>query len=530
LKFKRAGRDTKVSISNDSIAKGGISMPRWVLPALVIMLVAQTWMVLHFFSSRYVDEDQAVLWYAAEEYGVFKFHEPYFYGQRYVLMLESMVGAPLLGAGMPHRTALPLASVILGLTPWFALAAVARARGYLLMAAAALAIPLMMPVEYTMILTMPKGMVPGIFIISAAVCLLLYAGGRGWTTFLFGACSIVAFSANPNSMLITVPAAVYIFIENRSNRAFYLYAGAGLACGGLLHFMAQYFYILHPGYTMHVPWPAGFSLGQFTDAMWRLDDFWGDLSPFPGRQGAATALVLLILLALAGATRRLNVFLPVFAGAFFTGFSLGVPMVHDGTTSVFLPYSRMYLALPLELFLFAWLMRDSFAGAFSSRRRAAGILLVVLPLICLCYKAATLGGTIEKAVNRPVSAVSPHRTDELAKYCGEMLELGRRHGATLVVNTSDRTFAYGCGALLHGGMDTLMPDYERRTWRLVDESARTRKALLLSDVGDDFCNTPRQFLEKCEMVHRDPAVALLQFGEASAVGICRKLGLPVRNF
>jgi hypothetical protein len=58
--------------------------------------------------------------------------------------------------------------------------------------------------------------------------------------------------------------------------------------------------------------------------------------------------------------------------------------------------------------------------------------------------------------------------------CNRIRDVAQAHGVGLVfLGASEKIWTYACGALWYGQLDTLFPVYERRTWRMDDESTST---------------------------------------------------------
>ena len=63
----------------------------------------------------YASDDLTVVWMAARDYAQGIFHEPFFYGQDYGVMLEALLAAPFVRLGADPAVAVP---VVWGVTRW----------------------------------------------------------------------------------------------------------------------------------------------------------------------------------------------------------------------------------------------------------------------------------------------------------------------------------------------------------------------------------------------------------------------------
>jgi hypothetical protein len=143
------------------------------LLALLGMLTWDRYVLCKEFLFKYTDEDQTIMWLAAHEILNGRLHEPCFYGQDYNSCIEGILAAPLIAGGAPYHIAVPLVTLMLGLLPFLAFAWVAWRRRQPLAAAAALLVPLLLPVRYGMMTGMPRGFVTGIAFATLPLLLLL---------------------------------------------------------------------------------------------------------------------------------------------------------------------------------------------------------------------------------------------------------------------------------------------------------------------------------------------------------------------
>lgn len=212
--------------------KGGAFTIRQTLPAylfILTMVVLDRARVLADFAFQYTDKDQAVYWSAAYEFMLGRFHEPRFFGQAYHHALDALLAAPLIKIAIPFHIALPVVASLVSLAPFLLLSGFSLARGYSLSALAIVSIPLILPVEYGMIASIPRGFATGVLFASLSACTLLFPG-RAW---LFFACAFflgLGVFVVPNAAVAAVPLAVYCWLTHWKKPS--LYFSAGAAGGG----------------------------------------------------------------------------------------------------------------------------------------------------------------------------------------------------------------------------------------------------------------------------------------------------------
>ena len=208
---------------------GILSRVPWALLVLVVVvaaLVADRVYYLRNFGAVYTEADQTMLWYQADDLAHGIFREPCYYGQAYNVPVEAWVAVPLLWAGVRHAVALPVATIVLGLVPFFVLAGIALGAGRRWGAVMIWLIPLALPVEYVVVTSIPRGFVGGIAIGSVAVGIWLV--GRSRVAFVAaGLFSVVAVAVNPNSVVLLLAGGCMRLASHFRERRFYVWSVVG---------------------------------------------------------------------------------------------------------------------------------------------------------------------------------------------------------------------------------------------------------------------------------------------------------------
>jgi hypothetical protein len=307
------------------------------------------WQVLHHFAFRYVDDDQSIMGYGAREMAHGRFHESCFYGQRYNTMLEGLVAVPLWWLGVHPRYALPLATGALALFPFLFMAAPLFRRGRHAAAVIVILFPVFLPHGYGMASSMPRGFVSGIFLACLSAWPLFSSRSISLAASPFFA--ILALFADPNAVLVVVPVMVLVVLEHGAHRRFLGIGALGALAGALLHHWGGRFYDARPHYQVHHPWELSFDTASIT---WvALRNYLADLAPVVWGEGGVVYLALLALFLLLVAYDRLKAALALLSGLLLLLLSFGINKVHNGIPSVFYPWSRMFLGIPVLMALFA---------------------------------------------------------------------------------------------------------------------------------------------------------------------------------
>jgi hypothetical protein len=560
----------------------------------------------------YADEDQTLLWYAGMDLLHGRIPEPCFYGQAFSSCLEGYLAAPLLWAHMPPWYALPAVTLGLGLLPFLAIALAAWRRHRPALAGLALLIPAALPVRYAMLTGMPRGFVTGIAL-AILPCLLLLdppaappltpqKTRRRWRDpvrfFGIGLLAVLALTINPNCALLLAPALAFALAARLRHAAFWLYASLGALIGSLYPVGLFFFYYkLHDDYRFyHREAQLTWSRAHFREFFQQLAvPFWDFLPvnlPYAAAGwflGGCFAMILLHLLL----TRRFAAALATLAAVGFTLFSLGFARVHEGRSSVFFAYGRMYLALPvLPGLLLLWgdprpKRPVSFPNAPLASAPEAPVHAASSPANPSTPAAAPACGAATLPANAPAVAAratapsqSPQvprvppalrlglartlllafcilaflatrqRTREIPAVVAhevrhvEMVELiANLDGWQLACALQDAARACDAHVVLLVGTEkrwtyllpvmldcqSLYPAYERRTWRLVEESLPRHQRILVLDRAL-FDQARRADSPHATILRQTPFIGVFDTRGQSLIRLCQELYVPIRPF
>jgi hypothetical protein len=512
---------------------------QWALfGALLVALVAQRCLVLDRFAFRYTDHDQVLMWYAATEYAHLRVHEPRFYGQNYNTMLEAAFAAPLVLGGVPHAQALPIVTSFLALSPFVLVGVFALRRGLLFTGIASLALPLTLPLRFHLVTSMPRGFVTGGFV----ACLAALVGLRSATpagAFLFGLLSAGSISILPNALVLVIPVCVYVGLEKRGQAAWSMAAVLGAALAGLLHTAVQYFYVTHPAASFL----SGDEEGVLTSllgaqAITRVSSglsapgrFLSDVLPtlLGGSVGAAAAILAPPLLL--WRARSYSGALASLAGGLCLVVALGLKKVQAGSDSIFYPWSRHFLPLPIALVLYLLWWEMGRRDPAGERVRTG---LAVALVLCAAGVVAAERRSIDEVVPKEVAVVQRHvipaRTDVVYRDC-RLLEIDVRttHASIVVFPlSSNLPLNYACPAVLEEPFSTLCPEYDRRAWLFETELARRPRQLLLYDYDWSVAERAMKRFTDVKFMRTRPSVLLVGADDQSLAEVLRGLRIKVR--
>jgi hypothetical protein len=551
-------------------AKAAAGSPLWryfhlaILAVIGGLLVFDRIRLCRELLFKFFDEDQNIQWYAARQLLRGHIPEPCFYAQEFNSCVEGFLAAPLIALRLPYHVAVPLVALVLGLLPYLLMAIVAWRRRQILVACLALLVPLILPVRFAIASGIPRGFVPGIALAIIPALLILPRPETGATEagpaprprrlhplrfFLLGFLALVAFTVNPNCLLLLAPVAVYALLRFFLQWRFWLFTALGLAMAAPYPFYIHRFYhVTHNDYLFHFRNRIDtFSYANFTSLVSRLlPTFFGDLVPscIPAPHAAQTLLgVAIFVILLLLLRRRIAAAVAALALIAVTLLSFAYSRLPSGDPVAFYPYCRMFLAVPVAL-LFLLLLNPprvpaaSPSGMVARLRRVAGaVIALVLPAalavlagLATYSKHQTFSAEIEQAVSERSAWITVIRVSDAQAIARAVQAAADAHHVSLVLcpnRSFDQRPEYYLPCLTT--CETLFPMYERRTWRLHEECLPRYERILVLD--DSFADSARwRGYPNARLLARNPPIGILDTKGQSVIRICQTLGVYVRSF
>ena len=408
---------------------------------------------------------------------------PRFYGQNYSTMLEALFAVPLYRLGVPNYIALPIATSFFVLTPFVFLSWVTYIKKNATSAIIILTIPLLLSTEYSMSTSIPRGFVTGLFFASIGAISLFYNSNKWF--FIFGFLMIFSYSVNPNSVIVSLPCLAYLFFLNFKNHKFYLFICSGIGVGFAIHYWINYFYVLNPANNIHY-YELKYSLENLTKAINNLDSFYNWVSPIFWKNGYLYIVLSLVLGVFFLIKKKVALGVFFITIPFLLVLTTCFEKVHDGFDSVFFSKSRMYLGLPILI---------AISLSFLPKIKTKYLLpFLLLPVSFFSYKLSVLDESIIDHVDltRP-HIVSVSSIPTIHNICSELNQFSKKHGVDLIIIRNyphHETINYGCETCEEDFPLTLIPSYERRTWRMheFDKKAYNTILILGNDTGAYYPN------------------------------------------
>lgn len=501
---------------------------RILLIALLLLVLLDRLLLLTNFSFVFTGSDDTLYWQAAVDYARGIFREPFFYGQNYGYMLESLCAVPLLWLGIPPYVALPLVTSVLALLPFVLLAFAFHRQGSVVGGALCLLVPLSLPIEYGILTGMSRGFVGGLPF-AAALALCWFHPQRRQSFVLFGVLAPIAYLVNPNSVPLILMTGVYLLLTAPFRPLWYVLAALPTIPLWGLNELAKGFYKVHPDHLVHWMEAPTFSWEAMVHALSQLDLYFKHLGPIFWSAGW---IWLFVFLAIAVLTwrhdRKWSVVLVGITIALVL--FLGISKVRDGVDNIFLSRERMFLAFPVMIALvlgwsariFRWDGTSWFAPLLAIALCMVGVKSGYYPLVVASATAREDQGPV---------AIVP--MDELKRDCTFLADKAQQYAAEVVVlvpddqKTSSMQAArtYGCPILRPGMADTFLIVGENRTWMYMKQMEQIPATVLIYGTVPALSTSAR----KHTLIHLEPDLLLVQNNNMPLASLLSDLGVTMKR-
>jgi len=308
--------------------------------ATFILLAFRVALVLKDFNFSVTDNDQALFWYACDNFSRGLFYTPFIYGCNYGSMLESLLAVPFYKAGIPIYYALPLSNAfwVLGLVFLLAINLNKKYRnaqaGTLFLIVFAL-----LPTEHFAILFAAKGHLAGILVSLVALILVIHSNSRQ-VMILVGLFTGLAFQLNPNSLFLLF--FIGLFVENAKSA---LYGFVGVLLSLFYMVITSYYSGILDSEFLHKQWQIAFSFTELKNNLSYIDKYLNSVTPFDNTKGYLSLVILFLFIVTLFIKKMWYKGTWMLLALFTILFSFGVNKVSDGSTDVLFHYSRFFLAL-----------------------------------------------------------------------------------------------------------------------------------------------------------------------------------------
>jgi hypothetical protein len=441
-----------------------------VLGIAVLVLVQQAWLVLGWFS-RFVSDDWALLWAAAESWGRLRPEQPNFWGQEYGSTLESIPTQMLHAVGLGYPLALPIVLTGAHLASWWIPAAAAWRRRHHFLAALAVAMPALLSTEYVVAASV-YGTAAGRFLGGIVLAMVILFPDRLRWTAAAVAVSGCAFLVDTSSLLMTAPACAYGVVRclpqarergwRRSATTFLI----ALTPLGLWLAFVGWWYGEHPADNLHPTTPFAPSWDVLADNLENPARMLGPYSP----ELLRTPFFILVVVALLGVLvvrqRRIGPIVAFVTLILVTALVLSLGKTYDDLGSVYFQAARLLLPLPMGLWFVAVCLRPLPVSASWQQWTAVGLVAVLgLTAAWRVITWSDRGGALQAQAVAAGSQYPEMPVAQMDAECSRVRDAAVAAGTDIAI-FDDRIPTYGCAALIGPAVTTLYPGYDRRRWVL----------------------------------------------------------------
>ena len=483
--------------------------------------------VIAVVGRKITNPDTSVLWYAAQEWTSFRWHEPGFLGQSYG---STIAGAPIallhaLGLGYPTATPIVLGASMLAL--WFSLAWAFARRGHPIIATVTAAMPTLLSAYYAMYITSVT--FERAFVFTGVGLALVIAYRRSAVALAAGvALAGLGLAIDLSAALLVVPVGVWWILDRHPNGRERRAVAVGAVIPVLYFGWSQWFYVAHPDHNLHGGLPLTPELSVLRTSVKQLDRLFRLFAPEVLRSFWVPAVVGLVLIAALVWSRRFRFVIPAVLVLVLTLFALATPRAID-EGGPFLPPGRVLLVFPAVLLFLGFLLAEAWPGAARRVAPVGGVAIVIAVGL-----SVGLRWTVD--THDPVRLRDAALTAPLYGFttvvavdadCRRLDAFAKRSRVRIAVLPAGGTLADGCGPLVNSPLHTIDVPYDRRTWELERAATQRSTAAVFSPVGPDFCAIASARFDACE---RDGSMAVVRYPAQPILNVLANLDLPIRPF
>ncbi|MES2131056.1 MAG: hypothetical protein V4506_01835 [Bacteroidota bacterium] len=434
-----------------------------VLKALVLIIVVyaiiEKILLYSKFSVNYTDEDQCILWLAADELLHGHFREPCFFGQDYSSCLEGWFSVPFLIAGLDYNQAIPLTTLLMSVFPFALIGWHFFKKENYLMTVITLFFLLMFSLNYKLISILPRGFITGVFFVGIAYYMLLREGKFRFFWFSFFA--LFGFFLNEMSVFLSFPILLIYFKDNYRSKPFYLQC----IVGGLPALTYKLY-----AYGFYNIWHRQYKTFSKSNFIWEFNDLkeaFAHLDNWLFNDFTLIFISILFLCILLAFKKHYFKVWVIFIIVVLMGFSFGLHRMQEGAETIFFNKSRLFVFIPFLLVILSSFVFSSLSLSMNKQLLFSGIAFVFIT-VTFFRQQSELDKKIEDEINIPEKVVSVMSVENLYRLSYKYIYICRAtHNHVLVFDIlrKDVFTLYTVIPLLSDNdIKTFLPAFDRRLW------------------------------------------------------------------
>lgn len=437
-----------------------------MLVAFPVLPILYRLYLLLRYCSRYLDGDQALMWYGTAVFGHLKFPEPCFFGQAYGSMIESLIAVPLYWIKVPFRFALPVATMLLSIIPFFYLSYKAYRKGNIKISLLILFCYIAMSWQWDILTSVPRALIGGFAF--AVIGMVWLNMDVSWIKVFFGALLAYSGYIMTSSAIAIIGIGMLGFcLEIKKRKRNVLPAAGGFICGFLLEKLVKAFYIKNADYALHPEWGMKFEIKTLISNLKNMNNICAGFTPFWKLGGWIFILAVLGTFTYLVVKRYYKAGILLLAAVSGITLMLGLRKMNDYMEgSLLFGQLRMLLVVPYIIILILYFMACYTEKEKPDFSLKTGGFWLILFIGLTVYKIFTFEAQMRNENSILYTDVFPvWKVSDVLRQEENVIGTARDNDIDVIVAGEGReTFGYALAAEYYGEFIFYNTTYDRRTW------------------------------------------------------------------
>lgn len=446
----------------------GRKVKQWLLlvafPALP--LIYRIYLLLRY-CSQYLDGDQALMWYGTAVFGHLKFPEPCFFGQAYGSMIESLIAVPLYWIKIPFQFALPVATMLLSMIPFFYLSYKAYKKGNIKISLLIIFCYIAMSWQWDILTSVPRALIGG-FAFAVIGMVWVDSENSRVKAFLGALLAYLGYIMTSSAIAVIGIGLLGFCLEIKEKKKNALPAAGGFICGFLLEKLVKDFYIRNADYALHPEWGMSFEVKTFISNLKNIGNICAGFTPFGKLGGWLFIAAVLGSLSYLVFKRYYKAGILILAAVSGITLMLGLRKMNDYMEgSLLFGQLRMLLVVPYIIILILYFTTALHTGTEKTvfPLKTGGFLLLLFIGMTI-YKIFTFEAQMRNESSILYTDVFPvWKVSDVLGQGENVIGTARENDIDVIVAGEGReTFGYALAAEYYGEFIFYNNTYDRRTW------------------------------------------------------------------